>query len=72
MLHCGLDVPFCHWTVRFSETDFYWTSSDVIRDGTYSCDHGAIVDTRNDVEMGTLDASTDILTWAGYLYKRGQ
>ena len=69
---CGLDVPFCHWTVEFTETELYSTFSDVVHHSTYSCDHGVIVDTRYGVEMGTLDGSTDILTWAGYLYERGQ
>ena len=71
---CGLGpngIFPCHWTIAFHDTDFSWSYSDVMEDGTYACDDGAITGQAwGATYSGQYDRDSGVLTWVGVQYTR--
>ena len=72
---CGLgpkgEPATCHWTVSFDSGAFNWFYSDVIVEGTYSCDGANITGVTPDTSTveGELDRGTGDLRWDGVMYE---
>ena len=76
-LDCGLNpggdgAATCHWRVEFDDGEYEWRYSDLIRQGTYSCDGATIIgdgSVDGETHQGTLDLDTGELRWEGVLYE---
>jgi hypothetical protein len=76
-MECGLNdsdagVALCFWRVSFlADGTFTWTYSDTGATGTYTC-NGAVVTGERAFGAGTIvgsyDAASGQLTWAGAVY----
>lgn len=76
-MECGLNdvdagVVLCFWRVSFlSDGTFTWTYSDTGTSGTYTCSDAVITGARAfgaGTIVGSYDASSGQLTWAGAVY----
>ncbi|HEY8377659.1 MAG TPA: hypothetical protein VIK91_14285 [Nannocystis sp.] len=72
-LECGITpngVELCHWTIVFTADTYSHHYSDVVEDGTYTCDAGVIT-AKGAGQMshgGTIDAAAGELVWDGVVY----
>lgn len=65
---CGQDPgnpELCNWSLTFADGNFDWRFSDILSNGTYTCDGPMVFGNPSDSNEipGYLDAETGILTW---------